>query len=132
MGTYPTGKRAEPGRRARSRTLPGSLLPVRRSADPALRIYDLRHWARRIWTLAGLDYASVEMLLGHAALVQGSYAHLDHGHVWPYAVKVSELAGWTRPGKADPPGAPPIDPRLLAAMTPEQLRVTGPACPMPR
>lgn len=62
---------------------------------PELRIYDLRHWARMIWTRAGLDYPSVEMMLGHRLPeVVGTYAHFDPAHVWPYAIKVSEMAGW--------------------------------------
>lgn len=62
---------------------------------PELRIYDLRHWARMIWTRAGLDYPSVEMMLGHRLPeVVGTYAHFDPAHVWPYALKVSEMAGW--------------------------------------
>lgn len=63
---------------------------------PRLRIHDLRHWARMMWTRAGLDYPSVEMMLGHKLPeVVGIYAHFDPVHVWPYAIKVSQLAGWS-------------------------------------
>ena len=93
-------------------------------ARPSLRLYDLRHWARRQWTRAGLDTASAEMLLGHELpRVLGTYAHLDLDHVWPFMVRCSELTGWT------PPVAPKhtpaiISPRLLNAMTAEQLAGT--------
>lgn len=81
---------------------------------PDLTIHDLRHWARLIWTRAGLDGPSVEMMLGHQLPeVQGTYAHLDIQHLWDVAPKVSELAGWHNPAT----GALTIDPRLLAAMT---------------
>ena len=120
MGTYPskrTGKGRKAGVQREATGFAAARLAIER---PTLRIYDLRHWARRMWTLAGLDYASTEMLLGHELpMVQGTYAHLDLDHVWPYAVKVSELAGWSKPGT--PSDAPVIDPRLLAAMTAEQL-----------
>ncbi len=88
---------------------------------PSLRLYDLRHWARRQWTRAGLDTASAEMLLGHELpRVLGTYAHLDPDHVWPYMVRCSETIGWTRPDATAAP-ALAIPPRLLNAMTGEQL-----------
>lgn len=69
---------------------------------PRLRIHDLRHWARLMWTRAGLDYPSVEMMLGHKLPeVVGIYAHFDPVHVWPYMVKVSELAGWNTTRRED-------------------------------
>lgn len=95
-------------------------------ARPSLRLYDLRHWARRQWTRAGLDTATAEMLLGHELpRVLGTYAHLDLEHVWPVMVRCSELTGWTRPTIATPTrsaaGSGGISPRLLAAMTGDQL-----------
>ncbi|MGD8214038.1 tyrosine-type recombinase/integrase [Aestuariimicrobium sp. Y1814] len=123
MGTYPSN-RQEPGRSARQRQASGFAAARLAIGRPTLRLYDLRHWARGVWNSTGLDFASVEMLLGHTLpMVVGTYAHLDLDHVWPHAVKVSELAGWQRPATA-PAGTPAIHPRLLAAMTPEQLRDT--------
>lgn len=91
---------------------------------PGLRLYDLRHWARRQWTRAGLDTATVEMLLGHELpTVQGAYAHLDLDHVWPFMVRCSESTGWTRPVPAAG-SALGISPRLLNAMTTDQLSAT--------
>lgn len=87
---------------------------------PSLRLYDLRHWARLIWTRAGLDYATVEMLLGHQLpTIQGTYAHYDIGHAWTYARKVSEMTGWSPDvGRAQPVRIPD---RLLNAMSTRQL-----------
>lgn len=91
---------------------------------PGLRLYDLRHWARRQWTRAGLDTATVEMLLGHELpTVQGAYAHLDLDHVWPFMVRCSEAAGWSPPVRPAA-SALGISPRLLNAMTTDQLSAT--------
>lgn len=91
---------------------------------PGLRLYDLRHWARRQWTRAGLDTATVELLLGHELpAVQGAYAHLDLDHVWPFMVRCSESAGWSAPVRPAA-SALAISPRLLNAMTTEQLAAT--------
>lgn len=129
MGTYPS-RRKEPGRRPRQREASGFAAARLAIGRPTLRLYDLRHWARGVWNSTGLDFASVEMLLGHTLpMVTGTYAHLDLEHVWPYAVKVSELSGWQRPTTAPTADAPAIDARLLAAMTPEQLRATMAAIP---
>lgn len=90
---------------------------------PSLRLYDLRHWARRQWTRAGLDTASAEMLLGHELpRVLGTYAHLDLDHVWPFMVRCSESAGWVPPMPQQPRAT--IHPRLLNAMTADQLAGT--------
>lgn len=129
MGTYPS-RRKEPGRRPREREASGFAAARLAIGRPTLRIYDLRHWARGVWNSTGLDFASVEMLLGHTLpMVTGTYAHLDLDHVWPYAVKVSELSGWQRPTSHHRDASTVMDasalsPRLLAAMTPEQLRAT--------
>ena len=131
MGTYPS-QRKEPGRRPREREASGFAAARLAIGRPTLRLYDLRHWARGIWNSTGLDFASVEMLLGHTLpMVTGTYAHLDLEHVWPYAVKVSELSGWQRPTSQGAPAAafPSVDARLLGMMTPEQLRATLAAMP---
>lgn len=123
MGTYASKRTGKGCKKGVTRSATGFAAARQVIGRPTLRIYDLRHWARRMWTLAGLDYASTEMLLGHELpMVQGTYAHLDLGHVWPYAIKVSELAGWTRPRRTDSQANDfAINPRLMAAMTPEQL-----------
>lgn len=71
----------------------------RKYGHPKFRVYDLRHWGRMIWTRAGLDYANMEMMMGHRLpIVAGTYAHLDIERIWPVSLKVSELAGWKVPG----------------------------------
>lgn len=125
LGTSQKARTGKGRRKGTERRVSGFYAAREAIGRPTLRLYDLRHWARRIWTLAGLDFASVEMLLGHRLPeVQHTYAHLDLEHVFPYALKVSELAGWTNPDASPAPvSGLAIHPRLLSAMTPEQLAV---------
>lgn len=117
-----TGK----GRKTKLRTPTGFNAARIAIGRPELRLYDLRRWARHMWRKAGIGDADCEQLLGHVLdPVMGAYVTLDRDGLWPYMVRLSELAGWTR--TIDPrtlPDAPIINPRLLAAMTPEQLSIT--------
>ena len=86
---------------------------------PGLRLYDLRHWARRILLSAGMGELAVEQYMGHRLpAVQGAYAVLDPRQVWPVMLRCSELAGWT-PSAAAPAGRDIA--ALLNAMTGDQL-----------
>ena len=86
---------------------------------PGLRLYDLRHWARRILLSAGMGELAVEQYMGHRLpAVQGAYAVLDPGQIWPVMLRCSELAGWT-PDAAPPAGGSVAG--LLNAMTTDQL-----------
>ena len=86
---------------------------------PGLRLYDLRHWARRILLSAGMGELAVEQYMGHRLpAVQGAYAVLDPRQVWPVMLRCSELAGWT-PSAAAPAGRDIA--ALLNAMTADQL-----------
>lgn len=86
---------------------------------PGLRLYDLRHWARRILLSAGMGELAVEQYMGHRLpAVQGAYAVLDPRQVWPVMLRCSELAGWTLDA-ATPAGGDVVG--LLNAMTADQL-----------
>lgn len=86
---------------------------------PGLRLYDLRHWARRILLSAGMGELAVEQYMGHRLpAVQGAYAVLDPRQVWPVMLRCSDLAGWT-PSAAAPAGRDTAV--LLNEMTAEQL-----------
>lgn len=98
---------------------------------PTLRLYDLRHWARTQWRSTGMDHDTAELMLGHILPgVSDVYSHLDLANAWPAMRRLSQRAGWTPPAAAAPQptparsDAPMIDPRLLAAMTPQQLHAT--------
>jgi len=125
MGTS-AKQRTGKGRTSKPRTPTGFNAARISIGRPALRLYDLRRWARHMWRKAGLGDADCEQLLGHVLdPVMGAYVTLDREGLWPYMERLSELAGWTKPiPTGNLPGAPAIDPRLLAAMTPEQLNAT--------
>lgn len=95
---------------------------------PDLRIYDLRRWARHTWRSAGISELEAEHLLGHKlADVTSAYFTLDNEALWPYMERISEAAGWKLPtSEFAPTPAAAIDTRVIAAMTPEQLRTILP------
>lgn len=83
---------------------------------PALRLYDLRHWARRMLLTAGMGELLVEQYMGHRLpAVQGSYSHVDPKQVWPIMVRCSELAGERRPTSTSVT-TPPASAGALAAV----------------
>jgi hypothetical protein len=100
---------------------------------PSLHLHWLRHWCATLWDEAGTPEALRREILGHAQPgMTGHYTHPDPTKGSPYAVRVSELAGWTRPGSEVGSNYPPepTDPAtaalaaILAAMPAEQLAGT--------
>lgn len=86
---------------------------------PGLRLYDLRHWARRILLSAGMGELAVEQYMGHRLpAVQGAYAVLDPRQVWPVMLRCSEMTGW-EPTQATPTAT--VDSGILNAMSTGQL-----------
>lgn len=119
-GTSPK-KRTGRGRRSKLRTPTGFNAARIAIGRPELRLYDLRRWARHAWRAAGVGDLDCELLLGHVlGTVQGAYVTQNRDALWPAMVRISVAAGWTPPAGASA-AAPAIDPRLLAAMTPDQL-----------
>lgn len=102
---------------------------------PEAHLHDLRHWGATLWDEAGTPAGLRIAIMGHAQPgMTGHYTHPDTTKGSPYAVRVSELAGWTRPDAAGAGGTsrptPDADPAtaalaaLLAAMPAEQLAST--------
>ena len=68
---------------------------------PDAHLHDLRHWGATLWDEAGTPTALRIAIMGHAQPgMTGHYTHPDTTKASPYAVKVSELAGWTPPSVA--------------------------------
>lgn len=66
---------------------------------PDAHLHDLRHWGATLWDEAGTPAALRIAIMGHAQPgMTGHYTHPDTTKASPYAMKVSELAGWVRPG----------------------------------
>ncbi len=77
---------------------------------PELRLHWLRHWAATLWAEAGTPDSLRRAILGHTQPgMTGGYTHPDLVKAQAYAVKVSELAGWT------PPSVGPVAAKPAAA-----------------
>lgn len=99
---------------------------------PDFKLGWLRHWSTTLWDEAGTPEAIRRAMMGHVQPgMTGHYTHPDTTKASPYAVKVSELAGWTPPAQAAPPpataaaapGAGALA-AVLAAMDDAQLTAT--------
>lgn len=70
---------------------------------PLFRLHWLRHWGATLWDEAGTPEAMRRAILGHAQPgMTGSYTHPDTTKASPYALRVSELAGWTAHRSPEP------------------------------
>lgn len=68
---------------------------------PTMRLHWLRHWGATLWDEAGTPEAIRRAILGHAQPgMTGHYTHPDTTKASPYALKVSQLAGWKPPTSA--------------------------------
>ena len=111
---------------------------------PGLRLYDLRHWARRMLLTAGLGEIAVELYMGHKLpTVQGAYSHTDPRQVWKAMLRLEELAGLAPPPSPAPAPPSPMSGLLnalddttltdaLAALDAAQLAEVIPALPTQR
>lgn len=62
---------------------------------PGMHLHWLRHWAATLWDEAGTPEGLRRAILGHAQQgMTGHYTHPDTTKASPYALRVSELAGW--------------------------------------
>lgn len=116
---------------------------------PNLRLHWLRHWASTVWDEAGTPEGMRRTIMGHVQQgMTGLYTHPDTAKAVPYAIRVSELAGWQRPRvEVLVPASPArsdalasllarMDPSalavVLAAMDPDELRDLLPLIPAER
>ncbi len=77
---------------------------------PGLHLHWLRHWSTTLWDEAGTPEALRRSLMGHAQPgMTGGYTHPDTTKASPYALRVSELAGWR------PPTMPSVTPTTAPA-----------------
>jgi len=75
---------------------------------PSLHLHWLRHWASTVWDEAGTPEGLRRTIMGHVQRgMTGLYTHPDTTKAVPYAIRVSELAGWPRPAASLPPVVPP-------------------------
>lgn len=62
---------------------------------PDAHLHDLRHWGATLWDEAGTPAGLRVALMGHAQPgMTGHYTHPDTTKASPYALRVSQLAGW--------------------------------------
>lgn len=103
---------------------------------PDAHLHDLRHWGSTLWDEAGTPAGLRIALMGHAQPgMTGHYTHPDTTKASPYALRVSELAGWstqpassTSSGSSSSPSAVATNPgvlaSILATLDPDALAAT--------
>lgn len=97
LGTSPKVRRG-PGRQPTPRTPTGFYEARIAIGKPALKLYDLRAWARSAWKKAGISDFDCELMMGHTLpKVAGAYTVLDRENLWPQLDRLSEQTGWTAP-----------------------------------
>lgn len=92
---------------------------------PTLHLHWLRHRASTVWDEAGTPEGLRRAVMGHVQRgMTGLYTHPDTTRAVPYAIRVSELAGWQRPTLAVSSSAtapPTVMAKLLAGLDPAAL-----------
>lgn len=95
---------------------------------PDAHLHDLRHWGATLWDEAGTPTALRIALMGHAQPgMTGQYTHPDTTKASPYALKVSQLAGWGSQASAAtrvPDSQASVLTDILAALDPDGLVAT--------
>ncbi len=93
---------------------------------PTMHLHWLRHWASTVWDEAGTPDGVRRAIMGHAQPgMTGLYTHPDTAKASPYAVRVSELAGWSaNPPARTSPETSRVDP-LVSVLATLEPRVLG-------